>query len=156
MKGLKDLFFSFRYATEGILHAIRNERNLRIHLCTIAYVLFFAWLGEVPSQQIPVLFVCFGLVLCAELFNTVVERLCDLVHPDKHPSVKIIKDVAAAAVLIAAIMVAAAGLWIFLSPAVFLTVISKFFENIYIPILLVISLVLAYFFCRTKRAKKKL
>ncbi|MBQ3055232.1 MAG: diacylglycerol kinase family protein [Oscillospiraceae bacterium] len=143
---------SFRYAVSGILHAIKSERNLRIHLCMMGYVLFFAWFGEVSSRQIPILFVCFGMVLTAELINTAIEQICDLVQPDKHPAVKIIKDIAAGAVLFSAIMAAAAGLWIFLDPAVFLTVIAKFLESPYIPVLLAVSVAFSLLFCKAKKS----
>jgi len=143
---------SFRCAIAGIIHTIKHERNLRIHLCMMIYVLFFAWFGEVPKGQIPILFVCFGMVLTAELFNTAIERICDLVHPEQHPTVKLIKDVAAGAVLFSAIMAAAAGLWIFLDPAVLFTVISKFLEHPYIPLLLAVSLAFSLFFCKAKKS----
>ena len=143
---------SFRYAFAGITYALRHERNLRVHLCVLVYVLFFAWFGQVPSTQIPILFVCFGIVLSAELTNTAIERICDLVHPEEHPLVKIIKDVAAGAVLISAIMAAGAGLWIFLSPAVLFTVISKFLESPYIPILLAISVIFSVIVCKVKKS----
>ena len=145
------MFNSFRHAFSGIALAFRQERNLRIHLCMTVYVLFFAWLGNVPSSQIPILLVCIGMVLTAELVNTAIDCICDLVHPEKHPLVKIIKDVAAGAVLISAITAACAGLWIFLSPAVLFTVISKCLETPYIPILLAISVVFSVFLCKTKK-----
>ena len=61
---------------------------------------------------------CFGMVISAELFNSAVERLTDLAHPDLHPLAGKVKDIAAGAVLVTAIAAAAVGLIIFL-PYVF-------------------------------------
>ena len=141
----------FRYACAGILHAIKTARNLRIHLSVTAFVLFFTWYGEVSVRQIPILFFCIGSVLTAELFNTAFERLCDLVHPDMHPAVKVIKDVAAGAVLLSAIASAVTGLWIFLSPSVLFTVLSRFLDALYVPVILLVFAVVLFFFCKGKK-----
>ncbi|MBR2161574.1 MAG: diacylglycerol kinase family protein, partial [Bacteroidaceae bacterium] len=61
---------------------------------------------------------CFSMVISAELFNSAVERLTDLAHPDLHPLAGKVKDIAAGAVLVTAIAAAAVGLIIFL-PYVF-------------------------------------
>lgn len=142
---------SFRYAFAGILQALKTERNLRFHFCMTAFVLFFAWYGEVPPHRVPILFICIGAVLTAELFNTAIEALCDLVHPERHPAVKLIKDVAASAVLCTAISAAAAGLWIFLDPAVLDAVCSKFRETPYIPLLLAVFAAFLLFLCKVKK-----
>ena len=142
---------SFRYALAGILHTLKTERNLRIHCSVAVLVLFFAWYGEVSARHVPILFVCIGSVLTAELFNTAFERLCDLVHPEQHPAVKVIKDVSAGAVLVSAIASATAGLWIFLSPAVLFTVLSKFSEAPYVPVILVVFTVFLFYFCKGKK-----
>lgn len=144
----KKLLQSFRCAMRGIHSVIRRERNIRIHLCVLCYVLFFAWFGQVPASQIPILFVCFGLVLSAELFNSAIERICDRVHPEFDRAIRAVKDIASGAVLIAAVMTALAGLWIFCAPSVLLPVIHKLFTQPLYLIALVVSLVPVFLFCR--------
>ena len=119
---MKQEFFklgkSFRAAWHGLCSVVRRERNFRIHLVVSAYVLAFAWLGRVSGAQLALLFACIGLVLALELVNTAVETLCDRVTTKQDEQIGKVKDFAAAAVLIAALMAAAAGLAIFLSKPV--------------------------------------
>jgi diacylglycerol kinase (ATP) len=61
-----------------------------------------------------VVLLCFGLVMAAEAFNTAIERLVNLVSPDFHPLAGDVKDVAAGAVLICAIVAAIIGLIVFI------------------------------------------
>lgn len=151
MRGGRKLLQSFRRAAAGILSVIRSERNIRIHLSFLCYVLFFAWYGQVPARQIPILFLCFGMVLSAELFNSAIEHFCDAAHPEYDPTVKTIKDIASGAVLLTAIAAAIAGLWIFCAPSVLLTVLSKFLESPYIAVLLGLSLIPIFLFCKGKK-----
>ena len=66
-----------------------------------------------PYQWLLVLF-CIGLVISLEMINSAVEILCDMVTTDFHPKIKIIKDVAAGAVLVASIASLVIGLFIFI------------------------------------------
>ena len=114
---LGDLGRSFRYAGRGILRSVREERNLRIHLCAVCYVSAAGWLAELSGTQWAALALCFGAVIRAELINTAVENLCDALHPGAHPKVGAAKDAAAGSVLVlalAAVGVAAAlfGPWL--------------------------------------------
>lgn len=151
MRRARKLMRSFASAARGVLSVIRTERNIRIHLCFLCYVLFFAWFGQVPSTQIPILFLCFGLVLAAELFNSAIERICDRVHPEFDRTIRAVKDIASGGVLVSAIMAALAGVWIFFSPAVLLPVLHKLFAQPVITLLGILSLIPAYLFCRGKK-----
>ena len=105
---------SFIVAFQGIWTLICNERNFRFHLfatvCVIACCFFF---GVTKSEWL-VIFLLIGLVLSVEALNTAIEYICDLVMPEQHPMVKKIKDIAAAAVLLTAIIAIIIGCIIFL------------------------------------------
>lgn len=111
----RTLFQSFILALVGLKYVLKTERNMKIHLA-------FATLAIVASIVLKVnmmefLFVIFAItiVLIAEAANTAFELLLDFVHGDKyHPDVKLLKDVAAGGVFIAALSAAAIGLLIFI------------------------------------------
>jgi diacylglycerol kinase len=101
---------SVRYALSGIALAVRKERNMRIHLIATAIVVLLAlWIGLRPVEW-AVLLALFGLVIGLELVNTAVERVVDLVSPERKPLAKEAKDAAAGGVLAAALFAAAVGL----------------------------------------------
>ena len=70
------------------------------------------WL-ELSRGEWSVLVITIGFVLSAEAFNTALEELCNMVRPETHAQVKIIKDVAAAAVLVSAISAVIIGIYLF-------------------------------------------
>lgn len=106
---IKDRIRSFYYAGKGIGKLLLHEHNAWIHCVAIAVVtaagLFF---GITRHEWIAVL-LCFALVLAAEGFNTAIERLVDLVSPQRHPVAGDVKDIAAGAVLICAMFAAIVG-----------------------------------------------
>lgn len=147
---MKQEFFklgkSFRAAWHGLCSVVRRERNFRVHLVVSAYVLAFAWLGRVSGAQLALLFACIGLVLALELVNTAVETLCDRVTTKQDEQIGKVKDFAAAAVLIAALMAAAAGLAIFLSKPVLLAVWGALCAAPHWGFLLILALLPAFLF----------
>ena len=104
---------SIGYALAGIATMLRTQHNAWLHLAaTLAVVLAALGLG-VSAGEWMALILAIVIVWSAEALNTAFERLCDVAHPDFHPLVKQAKDVAAAAVLIAATGAIAVGLIIF-------------------------------------------
>ncbi|MGC9469668.1 MAG: diacylglycerol kinase family protein [Anaerolineae bacterium] len=101
---------SFRYAVAGLRYALASQRNFRIHLAAALSVVLLAFWLQVPPQSWAVLAVTVGAVLVTEMFNTAAETLVDLVSPDYHPMAKQVKDLAAGAVLIMAIVSVLVGL----------------------------------------------
>lgn len=96
-----------RFALEGLAAAWRSERNFRIQLgALVAAVVVLLALGVEPVWWALVLLTS-GSVLAAELFNTALEYLADHLHPQTHAQIQIVKDCAAAAVLVAACAAAA-------------------------------------------------
>ena len=109
---------SFRHAFNGLGKFFRTEHNAWIHGVAAIIVLILGWRLHISKTEW--LGVCFviGLVLSAEAFNTCIEKLADMVSPAADDRVKYIKDLAAGAVLMAAITAAITGLIIFV-PKIF-------------------------------------
>ena len=105
---------SIRFALEGIRRFFSEEHNAWIHLAATITVFFSAWWFRTSAPEKIALVVVVGLVWIAEIFNTAIERLADLVEPGFHPTIKLIKDLAAAAVLLAAIIAVITGAFIFI------------------------------------------
>ena len=105
---------SFRYAFTGIFSCFKAERNFIIHICFTAIAIFLAAFFNISLLEWVALLFCVALVLVAEMINTAIERICNFVHPGIHPEIKIIKDIAAGAVLIAACIAFISGGIIFL------------------------------------------
>lgn len=110
---MKNFFASFKYAFAGVLSALKTERNFKVQLVAAFLVLLFAFILKVNFLEWSILILCVVLVFSLELINSAVEKICNLVHSEKHPQIKIIKDVAAGAVLLAAIGAALIGAIIF-------------------------------------------
>jgi len=97
------LLRSFRFAFRGLSQVLTRERNARVHLVAAAAALGLSlWLG-LARVEIALVVLAIGLVLAAEVVNTVVERLLDLLHPAHSERVRAIKDMSAAAVLVTAL-----------------------------------------------------
>jgi undecaprenol kinase len=89
----------FNFAWAGLRHALRSERSLRTQVGIGAIVVVaLAFVRPEPIWWALVLAACFS-VIAAELFNTALEHLADHLHPDEHPQIGLVKDCAAAAVL---------------------------------------------------------
>ena len=100
---------SFGYAFAGLTAAWRTQRNLRIHAVLGLGVVAAGFLLRIAPLGWGIIALAIGLVVAAELFNTALESVVDLVSPQDHQLAKRAKDVAAAGVLIAALAAAAAG-----------------------------------------------
>jgi undecaprenol kinase len=98
-----------RFALAGIAHALRAERSLRTQaLALLAVLAAMLWLRPEPLWWALVLLASSG-VLAAELLNTALEQLADRLHPELHEQVRIAKDCAAGAVLVASLGAVAVG-----------------------------------------------
>jgi diacylglycerol kinase len=105
---------SFRYALQGITLLFATQSNARIHLfAALAVVSMGLYLGLERMEWVAIV-ICTVLVISLEAVNTAIESLTDLVSPDQHPLAGQAKDLAAGAVLIAALGAALVGCIIFL------------------------------------------
>lgn len=107
------LFESFNYAIEGILHTLRTQRNMRIHLLLAVGVLAAAVALNVDRFELIALILAIGFVLLAEMVNTAIESAVDLATTSFDPMAKLAKDIAAGAVLISSVVAAAVGYLVF-------------------------------------------
>ena len=105
---------SFRYAIAGIRQFIRREHNARIHLAVTVGVVIVARVLSVTRLEAVALALVIALVWVMEMINTCLERMADLISREEHPEIKYIKDLAAGAVLVAAITAVVVGLFIFI------------------------------------------
>ncbi len=105
---------TFIHAAGGIGYAFRKEANFRVHVLAMALVSALGVVLQISAMEWLFVAGCCMLVLSMELMNTAIENVCNLVSEEYHPMIKIVKDVAAAAVLVSAIGSCVAGTIIFL------------------------------------------
>lgn len=106
---MKALLYSFFYAFRGIGQSLLSGRNIRIELAAAVYALLLSLAALENSTQWAVILLCVGTTLAAEIGNTALERLCDKVEPRRCESIRFVKDAAAGAVLVCALMAAVIG-----------------------------------------------
>lgn len=104
---------SFKYAFNGLGVLIKNEHNAWIHLFASVLVIIAGFYFKINTFEWLLAIIAIGLVFMAELINTSIEYLCNLIMKERHSEIKKIKDMAAAAVIIAALIAVAIGLFIF-------------------------------------------
>jgi diacylglycerol kinase (ATP) len=105
---------SFGYAWQGILSCVGKEQNLSFHLIATVIVIIAGFVLGITHTEWTVIILCIGIVIAAELFNTAIEKLVDLVSPERHPIAGQVKDITAGAVLVCAVAAAIIGLIIFI------------------------------------------
>jgi len=111
---MKKFLRGFGYAFRGINYAIKTQLNFRVHLVATFLAVFFGLALHISVNEWQWIMLCVTLVLTAELFNTAIEFLTDLVSPEYNKLAGHVKDISAGAVLITAIFALATGLIIFL------------------------------------------
>ncbi len=107
------LLQSFNWAFDGVVHALRRERNMWIHFGAAVLVLVAALFFSLSRLEVVALFVAISFVLIAEMLNTSIEHVVDLVTDELDPRAKIAKDVAAGAVLVATVNALAVAYLVF-------------------------------------------
>ena len=100
---------SFNYAVEGIIYSLMSQRNMRVHYIFAVAILFASLFFELTRIEMAILFISIVFVVVSEMINTAVESAVDLTTTEYSPLAKIAKDVAAGAVLIAALNAVATG-----------------------------------------------
>jgi len=113
MMNKQSLLRAFKNAFVGIVYCIRHERNMKIHSTLACLAGCLAWWLSLTTYEILILIITIASVFVAEMMNTVVEAIVDLVSPEVHPLAKIAKDVAAGAVLTASIAALLVGYLLF-------------------------------------------
>ncbi len=139
MKRGKSFVKGFLYAIKGILHCIKNERNMRVHISIALIVTLFSFVYGLTALEYAVLFITIGLVILSEMFNTAIEVVINLNTTHYNNLAKIGKDVAAGAVLVSAVTSVFVGLALFLH---FPKLIDTFIVIIKTPYLLIAFILL--------------
>lgn len=149
MEHYKKLFMSFTYAFKGIFRTIANERNLRIHLTCVIYMvsilLFTDWFVLSRTDWAVLMLACSG-VIGGEIVNTAIENAVNLASEEYTEYGKIAKDAAAGAVLISAVFAVIVGFIILFQPEAFKAMYEYFKGNISMLAVLIISIVPATLF----------
>jgi undecaprenol kinase/diacylglycerol kinase (ATP) len=111
---MSKLIRSFAAALNGLRIAFQSERNLKIHVVAFLTVILTGFYFTITSGEWLAIFLISALVFSLELVNTSFERICDFIEPNQNEKIKIIKDTAAAAVLVAAAFAFLIALLIFI------------------------------------------
>lgn len=110
---VKKMIDSFNYAIDGIIHSVRTQRNMRIHMVAALVVLCACFFYDLSKIEFLIITITISMVLCAELINTAIEYAIDATTNYYHPLVKLAKNAAAGGVLVAAINAVVVGYIIF-------------------------------------------
>ena len=104
---------SFNYAFEGIIHVVRTQRNMKIHVALAIVVLVAAFFFDLDRLSIVALFVAISFVFITEMLNTALEYAIDIFTSRYDPLAKLAKDIAAGAVLVATLNALAVAYLVF-------------------------------------------
>lgn len=129
-------FKSFKYAFKGLIYCISNEKNMRIHTSIALYVLLFSRFFNLSIEKYMILVLTISAVISAEMVNTATEQICNIITLDYNPSIKIIKNIAAGAVLVFAIASIVVGYMLFWDVDVFLSIFKYFINNLWLSVAL--------------------
>ncbi|MCU0641315.1 MAG: diacylglycerol kinase family protein [Candidatus Margulisbacteria bacterium] len=105
---------SFNYARKGMGHVLATQRNIWIHFGIGVLVLLAAISLKMTPLELALIVLTVTVVIAAEMFNTALEALVDLVKPEDHPLAALVKNVAAGAVLALALGAIFIGLLLFI------------------------------------------
>ena len=111
---MKTFFRSVTFAVQGVKQFFYHGRNGKIQTVLGVTAIALGFTVSLSSFQWLLVLFCIGLVISLEMVNSAIEKYCDLVTTDFHPGIKVIKDVAAGAVLVASLMSLVIGLIIFI------------------------------------------
>lgn len=110
---VKKIIDSFNYGIEGIIYAVRTQRNMKIHMVIAIFVLLACFFFDVSKVELLMVTITITMVIVAEMINTAIEASIDTTTNYYHPLAKIAKNVAAGGVLITAINALLVGYIVF-------------------------------------------
>jgi len=100
----KNLIESFNNAINGIVSTVRTERNMKLHIVAAALILILSLFYDLTRNEFMIICITIAIVIICELFNTAIEVIIDTLIGVYHPKAKVVKDTAAGAVFISAIL----------------------------------------------------
>jgi diacylglycerol kinase (ATP) len=113
MEEVKPVIRSFGYAFEGLFHAVKYNRNLKIHLVVALIVILASIFFNVTVFEKEILGVMIVLVILSEMINTSIEEMVNLITQEHKKEAKVAKDVGAGMILVAALGAAIVGIVVF-------------------------------------------
>ncbi|RBP45502.1 diacylglycerol kinase [Garciella nitratireducens] len=125
---IRKLIDSFNYAISGLIYALKTQKNMKIHFLIGTIVIFISLFVDFSRIEILILGITICLVIITELINTAIESTIDLYTKEHSPLAKIAKDVAAGAVLVAAVNS------IFVAYVLFFDRIQPFAKTVFIKV----------------------
>jgi|SRR5690554_6854894 len=103
----------FNHAFRGLYNVLRTERNFKIQLLAFLLVVVLGFVFQITIDDWIALLLVSGIVLSLEIVNSAIERLCDLYSTKENKQIKLIKDISAGAVLLAALFAIIVGVLVF-------------------------------------------
>lgn len=149
MNDVKSLAKSFVYAFRGVRWAVCHERNFRIHLTCMCYMIYFLTVYdffEITRAEFSILLLACALVLGGELINTGIEKADDTVSKERRKTIEISKNAAAGAVLTFAFFAVVVGVSILWQPEAFKLLFNHYVTEPVFLVLFLLSLLVALIF----------
>ena len=126
---MKSFLKSFVYAFNGIISAMKTQRNFRIHIVAVIYTIAFSLFYDFSKIEYIMLLLTYVVVLSLELVNTALENAVNLCSTEYNKLAKTAKDCAAGAVLIAAIGAVIEGIFLFADITIFKVILNFYYNN---------------------------
>jgi len=101
---LKKFLLGFVFASQGLAVLVKTERNFKFHLFAFFCISIAGFLFKIEKTEWLAVLIISSIILTAEALNSAIEKLCNHLHPEIHPSIKSVKDISAASVLISSII----------------------------------------------------
>lgn len=154
MDKLYNLKNSFKYAFNGISFCVTHEKNMRIHIVAMLYVMFFSLFYDFTVSDYALLVITCALVISTEIINTAIEVVIDKISPDYSPLAKVGKDAAAGAVLVTSIMAVIVGILLFFDLERLKLILDFFISDISNLAFFIASLAIAFLFVNSGKKRK--
>lgn len=143
---MKKQLLSFKYALRGIWNTVKSGNHMRFHIVMAFYVLVFSSFYKFTATQQALLIVLIAAVMAFEAVNTCIEEICNLTADRFEPIIKAAKDAAAGAVLILSVAAVTVGIIFFWNTVVIAQILDFFAHNIFMLVLLALSVILSVIF----------
>ena len=99
-RGFVRFLLSFKYSVEGLVYSYKNEQSMLIHFIVTVIAILLGFLFDITKTEWILIFLSLSVILVAELFNTAIEAICDMVTLEINPLAKIAKDCGSAATFV--------------------------------------------------------
>lgn len=148
MKKFLSFFSLFKYAFRGVVYCINNERNMRIHTVVAFAVFTFSCFCEFSKEHYAILAFTVAMVLTSEMLNTCVEVITDMIADRYDILARMVKDIAAGAVLISAIFAVFIAVKLLLKPVAFVSIYTFVSGKAYRMIIFIFVCVVSWFYIK--------